>query len=158
LFDNRRQHESFNAFDYWIWDWRFINNARGVTNEFGAGNYMVYRSFCQNSSIADLNMGNTGFFSFRGNTSTGSAQFLRATNPGQNAAQVTMQGNKVLDTKNPIAVDVANVGPLVLLDNQIRSASGASGPAVRLATGSTGGDLISEARLEAKAAPWSLDS
>lgn len=135
--------ESFNALDYWIWDSQFINNARGVTNEFGAGNYMVYRSFFQNSSVADLNIGNTQFFSFRNNTSTGSVQFLRATNVGQNAAPVTIQGNKILNTTNPIAIDVGNVGTLMLLDNQIRSANGASGPAVRISTWALGGDLIS---------------
>jgi Concanavalin A-like lectin/glucanases superfamily/Pectate lyase superfamily protein/K319L-like, PKD domain len=135
--------ESYNALDYWIWNSQFINNARGVTSEFGAGNYMVYGSFFQNSSIADLNIGQTQFFSFRNNTSIGSAQFLRAINIGQNVAPTTVQGNKILDTTNPIAIDVANVGSLMLLDNQIRSANGASGPAVRISTWALGGDLLS---------------
>src|SRR5690349_8210817 len=59
--------ESFNALDYWIWDSEFTDNGRGVTNEFGAGNFMVYRSVFRRSKVADLTVCNTQFFSFRGN-------------------------------------------------------------------------------------------
>jgi len=135
--------ESFNALDYWIWDSEFLGNARGVTNEFGAGNFMVYRSLFRDSKITDLSIANTQYFSFRGNTSIGSRQFFHARNAGQNAAPTTIQDNRIIDTVNPVAVEVENVGPLLLIDNQIRSAAGAPGPAVRLSTGSDGGDLIS---------------
>src|SRR5262249_22215251 len=131
------------ALDYWIWDSEFVNNARGVTNEFGAGNFMVYRSLFRNSRIADLSISNTQYFSFRGNTSIGSRQFFHAKNAGQNAAPTTIQENRIIDTINPTALEVENVGPLILIDNQIRSAAGANTPAVRLFTSSEGGDLIS---------------
>jgi hypothetical protein len=135
--------ESFNALDYWIWDSEFVNNARGITNEFGAGNFMVYRSFFRYSRIADLSIANTQYFSFRGNTSIGSRQFFHAKNAGRNAASTTIQDNQIIDTINPVAVEVENVGPLILIDNQIRSTAGATGPAVRLSTASEGGDLVS---------------
>jgi hypothetical protein len=135
--------ESWNALDYWVWDSQFINNGRGVTNQYGAGNFNVYRSLFQNSSVADISICSKSSFVFRGNVSSGSNQFLYQCNLGQNATQLTVQQNRILDTKNPIAIDVGSLGPLVLIDNQIRSASGAVGPAVRLSTWASGGDLLS---------------
>jgi Malectin domain/Pectate lyase superfamily protein len=135
--------ESFNALNYWIWDSQFINNARGVTNEFGAGNFAVYRSLFQNSRVADITIVNTEYFAFRGNTSIGSQQFFHAANVGQNSAPVTIQGNRIIDTVNPIAIDVGNLGTLTLLDNQIRTKQGASGPAVQLSSWASGADVIS---------------
>jgi hypothetical protein len=135
--------ESFNALNYWIWDSQFLNNARGVTNEFGAGNFLVYRSLFQNSSVADLTMYFTAYFSFRWNTSIGSQQFFRAGDSGQNSAPVTIQGNRIIDTINPVAIDVGNLGLVTLLDNQIRSRQDAAGPVVRMKTWAHGGDIIS---------------
>ncbi len=134
--------ESFNALDYWIWDSEFIDNARGVTNEFGAGNFSIYRSVFRNSRVADVTIHQTQFFSFRGNTSIGSRQFLRAQNIGRNAAHITIQDNRILDTADPVAIQVENLGPVLLIDNQIRSRS-RTGPAVRLSTWAQGGDLVS---------------
>src|SRR5581483_201630 len=146
--------ESFNALDYWIWDSQFIGNARGVANNVakdpdtgtytaGGGNFNVYRSLFQNSSVADMTIANTGFFGVRGNTSIGSAQFFQSENEFSNAAHVTMQGNRILDTTTSIAVELRNAGPLMLFDNQIRSAPDASGPAVEINTDAAGCDLIS---------------
>ncbi len=134
--------EAFNVLDWWIWDSEFTDNARGVTNEFGAGNFLIYRSVFRNSAIADVTIRNTQFFTFRGNTSVGSRQFLLAQNVGQNGARITIQENRILDTTNPVSVEVSNLGPVMLLDNQIRSLS-SSGPAVKIWTWATGGDLIS---------------
>lgn len=135
--------ESFNALNYWIWDSQFVNSGRGVTNEFGAGNFMVYRSLFRNSTVADITIGNTGFFSFRHNLSISSERFLSAYNSGQNAAAITLQGNEILDTKDPVAIDIGNLGLITMLDNRIRSKPGASAPAVRLNTWAYGPDLIS---------------
>ena len=56
--------ESWNALNYWIWDSEFTDNARGVTNIFRAGNFHVYRSVFRNSSIADIHILHTSYFSF----------------------------------------------------------------------------------------------
>jgi len=133
---------SFNAFNWWIWDSTFQHCARGVSNEFsiddngptgGAGNLLVYRSVFQGSTVADLSIANTGWFSLHNNASLGSAQFIKAANAGPNGGAIIVEGNTVLDTTNPVAIDVGNEGPLLLIDNRIRSLAGASGPAVTLA-------------------------
>ena len=83
--------ESWNALNYWIWDSEFTNNARGVTNIFCCGNFHVYRSVFCSSSIADIHIHNTSYFSFRGKTSIGSDRFLLAEHIGQNSAPITVQ-------------------------------------------------------------------
>jgi hypothetical protein len=103
----------------------------------------VYRSLFQNSRVADITMYYTQNFSFRWNTSIGSQQFFHSPDSGQNSAPVTIQGNRIIDTVNPVAIDVGNLGVLMLLDNQIRSRQGAAGPVVKMSTWATGGDIIS---------------
>ena len=73
----------------------------------------------------------------------GSQQFFHSPDSGQNSAPVTIQGNRIIDTVNPVAIDVGNLGVLMLLDNQIRSRQGAAGPVVKMSTWATGGDIIS---------------
>ena len=124
--------KNFNALDMFIWYSLFQNDAVGVSNNPGAGNFHVYNSLFQNSKSADIAIGNTGTFNFRNNYSIGSNQFLVASNTG-NPANITIEGNTILDTANPISVAVGNLGPVVLLDNTIRSLAGASVPVVRAA-------------------------
>ncbi len=132
---------SYNAFNWWIWDSTFTACARGLSNEFsvddtgattGAGNVLVYRSTFQGSTLADLSIGNTGWFSLHNNVSIGSRQFVHAASAGANGGAIIVQSNTVLDTVNPVAIEVGNEGPLLLIDNRIRSAAGVSGPAVQL--------------------------
>ena len=132
---------SFNALNWWIWDSEFRNCARGVSNEFsmddkgpaaGAGNFAVYRNLFFHSSVADITFGNTGWFAFRANVSIGSARFLLAHEIGANSAAIIVQQNRIIDTKNPEAIRVGNEGPLILLDNSIRSLPNASGPVVKM--------------------------
>jgi hypothetical protein len=122
--------ESWNALNYWIWDSEFENNARGVTNEFGAGNFCVYRSTFRGSTVADITLTNTSFFTFRGNTSIGSRKFLSTGGPTSNPAEITIQENTIIDPLDQNAIVFQNAGPLVLLDNTIRSLSKA-GPVVQ---------------------------
>lgn len=153
---------SFNALDWWIWDSEFINCARGVTNEFsagnvdGAGNFMVYRSVFKNSTVADVTIGNTGWFSLHNNFSVGSRRFLQAGNAGRNGAQLILQNNRVLDTTDPISINVGNMGPLILIDNQIRSVKGANGPVVAMNGSASGRDVISIGNSYTVANPISL--
>jgi Pectate lyase superfamily protein len=130
---------NFNALDMFIWDSLFQNNAQGVTNRLsGAGNFHVYNSIFQGSTQADIEIGNTGTFNFHNNYSTGSYQFLVAGNTN-NPANITIEGNTILDTTAPQSgytqtIYVGNLGPVVLLDNTIRSlASVTKGPVVQAA-------------------------
>jgi len=113
-----------------IWYSLFQNNADGVTNYPGAGNFHVYNSIFENSSTADIRIANAGVFNFRNNYSTGSSQFIRA--GGACASyNVTVQGNTVLDTTNPLSVQLQGLGPMVAIDNIVRSAANVtSGPVV----------------------------
>ncbi len=67
--------KNFNALDMFIWYSLFQNNAEGVTNALGAGNFHVYNSIFQGSTTADISIGNTGVFNFRNNYSIGSKRF-----------------------------------------------------------------------------------
>jgi hypothetical protein len=142
---------SWNALDWWVWDSTFTDCARGVTNAFtvssvaepGAGSMYVYRSVFQRSTVADALIGNTGFFSFHQNVSVGSRRFFEGGAMGANAASVLIQGNRIVDTTEPVAILNGNLGPLTLIDNQIRSASGQSGPAVQVNDFYQGRDVIS---------------
>jgi hypothetical protein len=124
--------ETWNALDWFVWDSVFEDNGYGVTNVYGAGNFHVYGSLFRNSATADLAIGNTGYFSFRNNTSIGSRMFFSAAAIGSPAALTTLQGNTVLDPQQPLAVAVNNPGPLLLLDNHFRSRPGQRGPVVRV--------------------------
>jgi len=131
-----------NAVDWWIWDSQFTNCARGVTNEFslgdsgptaGAGNFAINRSLFQGSTVADVTMGNTSaWFSMHNNVSIGSRQFFHALQAGPNGGPIIMQNNLILDTVEAVAIDVGNEGPLILIDNKIRSAAGGAGPAIQM--------------------------
>jgi polygalacturonase len=131
---------SFNALDWWIWDSQFVGCALGVTNDYsvddagptvGAGNFMVYRSTFEGSTVADVGIGNVQWFSLHDNVSIGSRQFLFAAPTGANAA-IIVQGNTVIDTVDPTSIQVGNAGPLMLIDNRIRSRPGTTTAVVEL--------------------------
>ncbi|MEI7721149.1 MAG: hypothetical protein WCJ23_04145, partial [Verrucomicrobiota bacterium] len=140
---------SFNALDWWVWDSEFVNCARGITNEFsagnavGAGNFMVYRSVFKGSTIADVTIGNTQWFSFHNNLSVGSRRFLQASDAGKNGAQLIVQNNKIIDTTEPVSISVGNMGPLILIDNQIKSLNKTIGPVVAMDGTASGRDVVS---------------
>lgn len=140
---------SFNALDWWVWDSEFENCGRGVTNQYsqgsqtGAGNFAVYRSVFRGSTVADVSIGNTAWFGLYQNVSINSRRFFQAGDSGRNGAEIILVGNRVLDSVEPVAIEANNLGPLIMIDNQIRSRVGASGPAVAM-RGSFGvRDLIS---------------
>lgn len=132
--------QSFNALDWFLWDCEFEDCATGVTNDPGAGHFHVFRSSFRRSRVADIAMRNAGYFSIRHNISTGSNRFLDARDIGGWAVQLTLQGNMILDTKEPVSIAIANPGPCVLLDNVIKSrAEVTEGPVVRMVAGLDGG-------------------
>ncbi len=134
--------KNYNALDMWIWDSLFQNDAEGVTNYPGAGNFHVFNSIFENSTSSDIAIGATGIFNFDGNYSIGSRQFLSAVGSG-NPANVTIDNNTILDTTATTSISVGNFGPIVLLDNTIRSRTGVTAGPVVDAAGSSFTDLFS---------------
>ncbi len=114
---------NFNALDIWVRYSTFDDSAAGISNNPGAGNFHAYNNVFRRSTVADIDIGNTGGFSFRGNYSIGSKIFLNTSNTN-NPANITLQGNIILDTTNIRSILVKNQGPLVMYDNVIRSLSG----------------------------------
>jgi hypothetical protein len=131
-----------NAVDWSIWDSQFTNCALGVTNYYsigdtgptaGAGQFAINRSVFQGSTVADVAIGNTAYWlGLHNNFSSGSRQFFFAVQNGANSVPIIMQNNTIVDTLNPVAIDVGNEGPLILIDNKIVSAAGATGPAIQM--------------------------
>jgi hypothetical protein len=125
--------ESFNALEWSFWNCVFEDCREGVSNWPGAGNFLVYDSLFLRSIETDMRMQMTSsFFSARNNVSIGSERFFLAGFTG-NSAPVTLQGNVILDPKGR-PVDYSNFGPLLLLDNVIRSRADAIAPVISAGT------------------------
>jgi hypothetical protein len=121
--------QTWNALNWFIRDSRFEDNYYGVTNLYGAGNFHVYGSVFYNSTGADVAIRNTGYFSLRNNTSVHSNMFFSAGPVGSSSALVTIQGNTIVDPQS-MPIRVSNPGPLILLDNVVRSRVRRGGPVV----------------------------
>ena len=121
--------ENFNALDVWVWNSLFQDCARGVTNLNVAGNFKVYNCVFRNSTISDLSIGNNGEFSFRNNTSVNSKKFLTTTFK-RYPYNITLQANTIIDPISDTVIDLLMQGPVIMLDNIIRSRVGAVGPVV----------------------------
>jgi Pectate lyase superfamily protein/Transposase, Mutator family len=135
--------ESWNAILIFVWYSTFQNDAIGITNAV-AGVYSVLYNTFLGSTISDIWDVRGDFLSVRGNYSSGSNQFYHHTSVGQNTNTDIFQGNTVLDTTNTIAIQALNPQQMTLVDNKIRSKSGATGPAASVnASGGVGSDLIS---------------
>lgn len=129
--------ENFNAADWEIWYCTFIKCNIGVTNKYGAGPFNVFHSYFSGSEYADICKYHCGFYAFRHNTSIHSNMFFMGENhscPGL----VTLQGNKVYESKNPTAIQIGDEGPSLLLDNLIISKiSNVNYPSITIAKGET---------------------
>ena len=115
--------EDYNAIDVWVWYSYFSNCGYGVTNSYGAGKFNVYNSIFDRSTTADIGIVNNGAFNLRENYSSGSKQFLLAGSPAA-PLNLTIVKNTILDTNNPVSIQMHELGPLILIDNVIRSKSG----------------------------------
>ena len=113
---------SYNVIDWHVWDSVFEDCTYGLRSF--AGNFHVYRSLFLRSAIADtLCSGGGAYYGIRGNVSIGSKTFV------EGYAAMTIQGNTVVDSLDPISV--RGSGPVILLDNVIRSrADVQNGPVV----------------------------
>ena len=123
---------SFNALNWWVWDSQFIDCARGVSNQYslndagvttGAGATYVYRSLFEGSTVADMAISNTGWFSLHNNVSIGSRRFFESTPIGPNAAVVIAENNRVVQSTDAVPISFGDTGPLLLVDNQIQATS-----------------------------------
>ncbi|CUI09713.1 glycosyl hydrolase family 28-related protein [Massilia antarctica] len=129
--------ESFNALDWWVMDSEFTDCARGVTNALvgpseGGGNIHVYRNLFQRSTFADIHVGTVRWHSMHNNVSVGSQRFLHANLAGRNGRALILKNNRILN--HPVdssPIFIGNVGPLVMIDNQILSPVGATAPLIQ---------------------------
>ncbi len=160
--------ETFNALDWWLTNCEFIECRVGATNaaegEYGGGHFHVYHSLFRNSTEADLKIGHTSYFGIRFNTSIGSRAFLLAVRPngvisgGMFAGTGSggwspsekwggppmLQGNMIIDTVERTAIRVFSHGPLIMLDNTIRSRPDVvAGPIVFMHTPMGAPELVS---------------
>jgi hypothetical protein len=138
--------KNFNVGDYWIWDSEFQNLSYGVTNtiangENGAGWFAVNRSSFLNNQVADMAIGNTGFFSSRWNYSRGSGQHVLSYPIGNPASEWTAQGETIVDPAHT-SYAFGSVGPFGLLDSTIKDQKGDTPVSVQEAyAAQPGGDL-----------------
>jgi Pectate lyase superfamily protein len=132
---------NFNALDLWVRYSTFDDNAMGISNVPGAGNFHAYNNVFHRSAIADIKIGNTGGFSFRSNYSISSNIFIDASGTN-NPASITLQGNTVLDTRNTQSIHIGNQGPVFMYDNIIRSLSGGPTMIPVLTGGHTGSPVF----------------
>lgn len=119
---------NYNALDWFVWDSLFEDNAVGIHNV--QGGFHVYRSVFRRSTQTDVKVSNKMFFALRGNYSIDSRRFLLSEGPSGNPSGFNVQGNVILDTIEPTAISVNDAGPLMLLDNLIRSRASNTGPVV----------------------------
>jgi hypothetical protein len=138
--------ESWNAGDFWFYWSTFKNCGYGIANGVWGGpmTFSVYGSNFFGSTNADIST-RPMFMTIMNNFSSGSNQFLYENSNGNNSAEMYLQGNRILDTTNPLAIQSTGCGPLTMVDNVIRTKSGATGPAVQVQSGgcsSTGGSSI----------------
>ncbi len=121
--------QNWNSLDWFVWHSLFEDCAIGVTNQFMAGNFHVYECVFRNSSIGDVTIGNTMYFSLRRNWSIGSKAFFVAGGIGA-GCPTTIEGNMIVGSRD-VPIQIGNMGPLFLADNRIGSEKG--GTLVRLA-------------------------
>jgi hypothetical protein len=122
---------NFNALDIWVRDSLFQDCYFGITNGYGAGNFRAYNNIFRNSTYADIQIGNTGEFAIRDNTSTDSNMFLFASFT-ENPASIVMQGNTVIDYTYTNAVKIEDQTILTMIDNIFRSRADAYPPVLQI--------------------------
>lgn len=128
--------QGFNCLDWYVWHCLFEDCALGVSNEFGAGNFHVYESIFRRSTEADVSTKHCGYFSLYRNTSLGSKAFYLGKRHQNWSAddthpcEFTIQENTIIDPVDAACIRVGHNGPVLLLDNRIRSRGDAEGTAV----------------------------
>jgi Pectate lyase superfamily protein len=107
---------NYNALNWNIVDSLFTDDAIGVTNAYGAGNFTVTNSVFVRSTSADMSISNTGSFSMRSNLSVDSKMFFHTGETGA-AANIIIQGNTIYNPGSS-PIETGTPGSLMILDNQ----------------------------------------
>ncbi len=160
--------QNFNSLDWYIWNNWFEDCGIGVANEFGAGNFYIYQCTFLRSTVADVSIKHTGYFTLCGNTSIGSRAFFLAKRHQiwQDSdvlyANLTLQKNDIYSPHDATPIRVEDNGPLLLLDNVIRTTS--AGPVASILPTAGKGDLLAigntftaSSPLKANGRVWELD-
>jgi hypothetical protein len=129
---------NFNALDIWNWYNEFFHNAQAISDSFNGGQAVsVMNSLFLGQTNTDIAIGtlmaSANMITLNNNYSYGSNQFIRCASLGF-PDELFLQGNTILDTTLAQAVDCPQFGPMVLLDNRIRSL-GTTTPVVRMNNG-----------------------
>jgi hypothetical protein len=132
--------ESSNALQYFIFNCTFTGCYYGIQSVIG--NFQVYQCYFSQSQFADIGV-SPAPYSVRDCYSIGSNRFIYSPNTG-NPMMMTIQGNTVLDTADPISgvatapIKMGAWGPLMLIDNIFRGKAGYTGPFVEFTNSSQG--------------------
>ena len=110
----------WNTMDIYVWWCLFEDCRRGVHNNMGG--YQAFENTFLRSTDSDLSTQNNHVFNIVNNTSIGSKRFI-----GQFAARGYVQGNKIYDTLDPIALPATEC----LIGNLVRSREGHTGPCIQ---------------------------
>ncbi|WP_317203961.1 glycosyl hydrolase family 28-related protein [Janthinobacterium sp.] len=122
--------ENPNSLDWWVMDSEFRDSYRGVTNALGAGNVHVYRNVFVRSTLADINVGSVQWHSMHHNVSIGSRRFLQAEVGGNNGRPLILKNNRIINPTDQYPIFMGNLGPLIMIDNQILSPANANGQVI----------------------------
>lgn len=153
--------ENPNSVDWWIWHSLFENCYVGVTSGYGQGSFHIFNSIFKRSTFADTFIGFASYHVLADNYSLNSRAFCLAPF-SWNQLELVIQRNTILDPtlgsnppeprgggldhlfpyavapkELPGPVAVKYYGPLLLLDNLIRSRPGHATPVVEI-----GEDLV----------------
>lgn len=143
--------QNANSLDWWIWHSLFQDCYVGVTSGYGQGTFHVFNSVFKRSTFADTFIGFASYYVLADNFSLNSRAFCLAPFSG-NPLELVIQRNTIVDPTlganppeprggglarlfpytlhGPIAVKY--YGPMLLLDNVIRSRAGQGTPVVEI--------------------------
>jgi len=121
----------------------FINNAIGMNFAWGSGGSFYSAYIGDGTDIAARILTADAF---RGNVSLNSGRFLTNTSTGDdgNLFPATVQDNRIINTTQSAAINMTVPSALILLDNQIVTKAGNSGPPIAetRASGGNGAMMI----------------
>jgi hypothetical protein len=132
--------DSFNGFTEWFIDSTFINDKIGIESLRGqtSGLQNVFLGTATADIVYDTQSVAGAWI---GNVSSGSNQFFSASG-GVAPMWVEFRANRISNTTQPVAIAANAQGNLTLIDNQILSNSGASGPVITNTQGVSGNSLF----------------
>ena len=114
----------WNTMDIYVWYCLFEECGRGLYND--KGGFQAFENVFLRSKTCDIGSANNMVFNIVNNTSMGSKCFI-----GKFAARAHVQGNRVYDTLDAVAMPARES----MIGNLVRSRDGNAGPAVRLGAG-----------------------